>query len=155
MEPGQGWHLRITFCSSTLRLHWLTGLLFVRGQGSALAEEKTSRQWPIAVFIAANSLGRSKRRYRRSGSRHESWPGKMSGFPTYPPLAPNREPSLWTKEMAATKCGHLDSALCGSLNFHRRHVTRHALPLAVRHLHPGVSPTHMFIHRLSRCVSTF
>src|SRR6266478_9134799 len=79
---------------------------------------------------------------------------EVSDFPTYPPLAPNREPSLWTKEMAATKCGHLDSALCGSLNFYRRHVTRHALPLAIRHLYPGVSPTHVFIHRLSRLIGS-
>src|SRR6266436_5745251 len=76
----------------------------------------------------------------------------FSGNATYPALAPSREPSLWTKEMAATKCGHLDSALCGSLNFYRRHVTRHALPLAVRHLYPGVSPTHVFIDRLSRLI---
>src|SRR5713101_5460481 len=39
-----------------------------------------------------------------------------------------------------------------SLNFYRRHVTRHALPLAVRHLHPGVSPTHAFIDRLSQLI---
>src|SRR5260370_20666908 len=78
----------------------------------------------------------------------------MSSFTTYPALAPNRETSLWTKEMAATKCGHLDSALCGSLNFYRRHVTRHALPLAVRHLYPGVSPTHVFIHRLSQLIGS-
>src|ERR1700747_28964 len=59
------------------------------------------------------------------------------------------------KETAAFLCGgHSDSELCGSLNFYRRHVTRHALPLAVRHLHPGVSPTHVFIHRLSRLIGS-
>jgi hypothetical protein len=59
---------------------------------------------------------------------------------------------MWTEEMAATGCGHLEPALRGFLTLDRRDVTRCALPLTTGHLHPSVSPTYVFIESLSLVV---
>jgi hypothetical protein len=55
--------------------------------------------------------------------------------------------------MAATKCGHLDPALCGSLHLYWGLMTRDALPLSVRHFHPRIGVTLLNIKRLSRRIS--
>ena len=55
------------------------------------------------------------------------------------------------KEMAAIgEGGHFDSALCGSLHFHWRAMTRNALPLSVRHFHPSIGPAFILLERFSR-----
>ena len=54
---------------------------------------------------------------------------------------------------ALTSGGHFDLSGCACLHFYCRDMTCNALPLSARHPYPGIGPTFMIIHGLSRSIS--
>jgi hypothetical protein len=52
------------------------------------------------------------------------------------------------KKMAATTRDHFNTVFRDWLILYGRYVARHASPLAVRHLDPGIGPTHVLVHSL-------